>query len=216
MPELAFGIRGAEPVTGMMTPAVALHLNLANRPAGELVHTIVLRCQVQLETPRRGYTPEEKSTLRDLFGEPERWGQTLRPLLWTNLTTTVPAFSGSTSLELILPCTFDFNVSATKYFHGVEEGSIPMTLLFSGTVFYQSPAGQLQAAPIPWNSEARFSLPVQVWKKAVDLHFPNAAWLCIRRDVFERLYEWKVRKGLPTLEDAIERMMGSAQRMGAG
>jgi hypothetical protein len=47
------------------------------------IHGIVLRCQVRIEPARRHYTAAEKERLLDLFGTPERWGQTLRPLLGT-------------------------------------------------------------------------------------------------------------------------------------
>ncbi len=90
-----------------------------------------------------------------------------------------------------MPCTFDFNVAATKYFHGVKEGEIPLNLLFSGTVFYASPEGALQVAPISWDKEARFRLPVQVWRDMMDMYYPNWAWLNLRRDVFEKMYAYQ-------------------------
>jgi len=213
VPELSFRVKGAEAVPNAATPAVALQLEVTNRPPTELIEGILLRCQIQIETPRHRYTQQEQQKLADLFGEPERWGETLRPMLWTNIATVIPTFSGVTAVSLAVPCTFDLNVTASKYFHGLEGGTVPITLLFSGTVFYKSPANLLQAAPISWNSEARFQFPVEVWKQTVDLHYPNTAWLSVRRDVFERLYEFKIRQGVATFDEALERMIEAAQEV---
>ena len=120
-----------------------------------------------------------------------------------------PGFTGSIGTKLAIPYTFDLEVAATKYFHAIEEGTVPITLLFSGTVFYRNGKHQLEAAPIPWNSEARYALPVNIWRECVNLHHPNTAWLGLRRDNFERLYEFKVRHGLATFDEAIERMLGT-------
>jgi Family of unknown function (DUF6084) len=215
MPELTLEVRGAEAVYEVATPAVALRLEISNSPASETIQTVVLNCQIQIEAARRRYADAEQARLRDLFGEPERWGQTLRPLHWTNLTTTVPGFTGGIGMKLAVPCTFDFNVTATKYFDALTGGTVPLTLLFSGTIFYRTPSGQLQAGPIPWNTEARFSLPAGIWKEAIELHYPNTAWLGLRRDNFDRLYDFKVRHGLATFDEAVERMFATAVKAGA-
>jgi Family of unknown function (DUF6084) len=211
VPDLEFAVRGAEAIPGAAVPAIALHLEICNRPSAETIHSIALRCQIQIESSRRRYSAAEKDNLRDLFGEPERWGQTLRPMLWTNIAAMIPGFSGSTITDIAVPCTFDFNVSATKYLHGVQEGAVPVTLLFSGTAFYQAAADRVQASPISWNSEARFALPIHVWKDAMDLYYPNSAWLRLRRDVFERLYRFKVQQGLATFEEALDRMLEAVE-----
>jgi hypothetical protein len=167
----------------------------------------MLQAQIQIEATRRHYAPEEQSRLLDLFGTPDRWNQTLRSTLWTHAHTNVPAFTGETSVDLPVPCTFDFNVAATKYFSALVRGEVPLVLLFSGTVFYDDPARGLQIAQIPWSKEARYRLPVEVWKKVMDLYYPNTAWLNVRRDVFDRLHEFKMLSGLPTWEQALERLL---------
>jgi hypothetical protein len=110
-----------------------------------------------------------------------------------------------------VPCTFDFNIAATKFFHGVESGDIPLCFLFSGTVFYDRGDGAAQVSPISWSKEARFRLPVEVWRDMMETYYPNTAWLCLRKDVFERLYAYKVRHGIPTWEVAMERLLASAE-----
>lgn len=209
MPELHFSIDGAEAVPHAAVPLIALKMRIENVPATEAVHSLTLRCQVQIEPARRSYVPRERERLHDLFGEPERWGRTVRPMLWMNTSVAVPGFTGEARVDLELPCTFDFNVAVTKYFHGLDSGEIPLCVMFSGTIFYQDEEGALQISQVPWNREANFRLPVSVWKEMIDLHYPNSAWLCLQRDAFNQLYEYKMRHGLPTWEQAIARALAA-------
>lgn len=211
MPNLSFRVDGAEPVAMAAQPLIALKLEVSNTPPAETIHTVNLRTQIQIEAPRRHYNAEEKERLLDLFGTPERWGKTLRPFLWTHVSTVVASFTGTTAAELHVPCTFDFNVAGTKYFHALSDGDIPLILLFSGTIFYVGAEGALQVAPISWDKEARFRLPVRVWRGMMDLYYPNSAWLSLRRDVFERLYQYKMQRSLPTWEDALESLLAAEE-----
>ena len=106
-----------------------------------------------------------------------------------------------------MPCTYDFNVAAAKYFHALRDGEVPLLLLFSGTVFYRGEGGALQIAPVPWSKEAAFRLPVRVWKEMMERHYPNSAVLRLRRDVFDRLHRFKVERGLPTFDQAMEALL---------
>jgi Family of unknown function (DUF6084) len=206
MPDLDFVVKSAAPVPYAAVPLLSFRIAVTNSLPDETIYSVALRAQIQLAVTRRSYSPSDQEGLLDLFGEPSRWGQTLRNMLWINATTTIGAFTGSTSVELQVPCTFDFNVAATKYFHGLEDGDIPLEFLFSGSVFYER-NGAPQVAPISWSKEARFRLPVETWRAMMDTYYPNSAWLCLRRDVFERLYRYKVQHGIPTWEAALERIM---------
>ena len=213
MPDLSFAVENAEVVRFAAAPLLAFKLRVTNADPLEAIHTVALRCQIQIEVARRRYALAEQDRLRDLFGEPERWSQTLRPLLWTHASVVVPQFTGSVTAVLPVACTFDFNVAATKYFDGLADGELPLSLMFSGTVFYGGENGALQVAPISWDKETRFRLPVAVWKEMMDLHYPNSAWLCLRRDVFDRLHQYKVRRGIPTWEDALENLLASCEEV---
>lgn len=207
MPDLSISVAQAEVVPFTASPMLAFKLRIANGDPMEKIHTVVLRCQIQLEVARRKYSAEEQENLRDLFGEPARWGQTLRNLLWTNSSVVVPQFAGFTSIDLLVPCTFDFSVATTKYFNGLTDGEIPVCLMFSGTVFYADAEGALQVAPISWDKETKFRVPLKTWKEMMDAFYPNTAWLCLRRDVFEELHRYKVERGIPTWEQAFESML---------
>jgi hypothetical protein len=213
MPDLGFEVESASVVPYAMAPMLAFRLRVTNAPSNERVHSVVLRCQIQIEVMRRRYEPGEEERLRDLFGQPERWSSTLRTMLWTHVNAVVPAFSGATAIELQVPCSYDFNVAATKYFAGLEQGDIPLSLLFSGSLFYEDDDARLQVAPISWTKEAGYRLPVSTWRELMDAYYPNVAWLQLRRDVFERLYRYKMENAIPTWEQALERLMEEPTRV---
>ncbi len=204
MPDLSFEVERAEVVSNAASPLLAFKLRLTNSNSEETIHTVALRCQIQIEVTRRKYTVEDQTRLRDLFDEPSRWSQTLKNLLWTHASIVVPSFRGTTVVDLPVPCTFDFNIAATKYFDGLTDGEVPICLQFSGTVFYASAEGGLQVAPISWDKETRFKLPVKVWRDMMDFYYPNSAWLCLHKDAFDRLQQYKVRHGIPTWEAVLE------------
>jgi hypothetical protein len=215
MPDLSFRVDAAEPVSFAATPALNFKLRIDNANPQEVIHSIALRCQIQMEVTRRRYSSEEQEHLVDLFGEPSRWSQTLRSMLWTNCNLMVAPFQGSTVADLQVPCTFDFNIAATKYFHGLADGEVPLCLMFSGTVFYADVSGSLQAAPIPWDKETRFQFPVRAWKEMMDLYYPNTAWINVRRDVFDRLNQYKMSHGIPAWEQVLERLLSEAEELAA-
>ena len=66
------------------------------------------------------------------------------------------------------------------------------------------PVGSCRLRPISWDKEARFKLPVRMWREMMDSYYPNSAWLCLRKDVFERLYQYKMQHGIPTWEEVLE------------
>ena len=209
MPDLQLTIENADVVQFSAAPLLSFKVRIINNASEEIVHTIAMRAQIQIEVTRRKYDADEQARLQDLFGEPDRWGQTLRNMLWTHASVVIPRFTGSVLAEIPVPCTFDFNVAATKYFHGLTSGDLPLCFQFSGNVFYQGENGALQVAPISWDKEAKFRLRVKVWKDLMDTYYPNSAWLALHRDTFEKLYQYKVREGIPTWEEAVERALNA-------
>lgn len=207
MPDLNFQIEGAEAVPYAASPLLAFKLRVTNSPASEVIHSVALRCQIMIDVTRRRYSPEEQERLFELFGEPERWAQTLRAMLWTHASVVMPTFTGAGLVDLPVPCTFDFNVAGTKYFAGLEDGEIPLEFLFSGSVFFESGDGALQVTQISWEKETKYRLAVRVWQEMMNIYYPNTAWLCLRKDVFDRLYQHKVRSGFTSWEQAIESIL---------
>jgi len=212
MPDLNFQVCEAKPQRHAAAPALLFTIDIRAGAAATTIHAIALRCQIRIEPTKRRYAEHEREGLLDLFGEPARWGQTLRSMLWTHATVMTPPFAGSTRVDLVVPCTYDFNVASTKYFYALDDGQVPLCFLFSGTVFYESADGALQVTQISWEKEANFLLPVSVWKDMMDMYYPNSAWMCLRKDVFDKLYRYKVRNGVPTWEQTLEELLARAEQ----
>jgi hypothetical protein len=215
MPDLDFRVEGAEPQRFAAAPHLLFKLRIAEAvPAGAEptpIHAVALRCQVRIEPARRRYQAAEEPRLLDLFGTPDRWGQTMRTMLWTHVGAVVPPFTATCEFDLPVPCSYDFSLAATKYFDALEGGEIPLWFLFSGTIFHEADDGALQVAQISWEKEASFRLPAATWRALMDAYYPNAAWLCLPRDVFDRFDRYRSRRGLPTPEAALERLLSAAE-----
>ncbi|MBV8142714.1 MAG: hypothetical protein JO279_12650 [Verrucomicrobia bacterium] len=207
MPELDFKVTGVEPAARGIVPLLHFHLEITNAPATELIQAVILQAQIQIQSAHRSYDDDEREKLVDLFGTLDRWGQTLRNRLWAHANATVRPFAEKTETVLPVQCTYDLNLTATKYFYALKEGAVPLLFLFSGTAFYASTDGRLQVQQIPWEKECSYPMGVQVWQELMERHYPNSAWVSLRRDVFEKLYAYKRNQGLPTWEQTIEMLL---------
>ena len=210
IPQLDFEIEDAGPRERAAAPTLRFGLRIgAGRD--EAIRSIVLDVQVQIASRRRAYDDDTEERLYELFGEPERWGSTLRTLPWTRATLAVPAFTGATTVDLPVPCTYDFEVAASRYLDAVRDGDVPLEFLFGGTVFYADAGGLLKTARIAWDREAEYRLPVRVWRQTMDHYFPGSAWLRLRRDSFDRLYAYKARNALTSWEEAVDSLVRASQ-----
>lgn len=210
-PELSFEVERATVLAHAAVPTLSFELRI-DGPEGVAIRAVLLNVQIQIAARRRAYDRSDEARLLELFGTSDRWGATLSTMPWVRTTVAVAPFSESTVVELPVACSYDLEVAASKYFHGLERGEVPLEFLFSGSVFYANAAGQLQTARITWESEAEFALPVRTWKEAIDGHFPGAAWLRLERESFERLNDYKSRNALPTWEAALDSLLKEASR----
>jgi hypothetical protein len=210
VPQLSFAVAGAavERHAASQTLNFALHIE---RDDGGPVRSILLDTQIQIAARRRPYGEGEQGALVELFGTPERWGTTLRTLLWTRRTLVVPPFSDATQIDLPVACSYDLEVSCNGYLSALQDGDVPLEFLFSGSIFYAGREGMLQTARISWDREAEYRLPVRVWREAMDAHFPGAAWMRLGRPAFDALRAYKAEHGLHTLEDAVQRLLAEGR-----
>jgi len=211
VPDLDFGVEGAEVLKFAAIPGLLFKLRIENLEI-EPIRSVALNTQIRIAATRRHYDTVEQERLLEVFGEPHRWGSTLRSLLWTHTNLQVPPFSGSTIVDMPVPCTYDLEVIGSKYFYALEEGEVPLEFLFSGTVYYAGEGGRLQIGRISWEKEAEFRLPVRLWKEMMERYFPNSAWIRLRKDAFDQLYDYKVRRGLPTWEAAVEALLRASEQ----
>jgi hypothetical protein len=211
VPDLEFKLEGAEVADFAAIPSLVFKLRIENLE-DEPVRSVALNTQIRIAATGRHYEAAEQERLLELFGEPSRWKDTLRSLLWTHTVLQVPRFSGSTVVDMPVACTYDLEVVAAKYFYALQDGEVPLEFLFSGTIFYAGEDGRLQTTRISWEKEAEFRLPVRLWKEMMDQYFPNSAWVRLRKDVFDQLYDYKVRKGLPTWEATVEALLRASEQ----
>jgi len=212
--DLIFGCTGATAERYAATPTVTFALTITER-TGVRVHAIALRCQIRIEPHRRRYSAAEAQRLHDLFGDPSRWAETVKPIQLATITTMVPAFTAVTEVDLPVPCTYDLEVASARYLQGLDDGTIPLLLLFSGTVFVANGDG-FSVELVPWSAEASYRMPVSVWRDLADIHFPNSAWLRCSRQTLDELSAFKARRALPTWDATLQALLAEAGLAEAG
>ena len=208
MADLAFDCIGARPEKFALAPSMSLSLKIAET-TGQRIDAIALRCQIRIEPAKRRYTKAEAERLNDLFGDTERWADTLKPLQLTTVSTMVPGFNGSVEIDLPIQLSYDLEIGSTRYFAGLDAGEIPLLLLFSGTVF-GSADGKLAVQQVPWSKESQFRLPLSTWREAIDAHFPDSAWIKMSRSTLDELLKFKTRRALPTWDSTLSALLEHA------
>ncbi|MFG1639254.1 DUF6084 family protein [Amycolatopsis sp. NPDC049252] len=205
MAELTFDCIDVQPLKYAASPTLAFKLRITEL-SGQPIHAMVLRVQIRIEPQRRRYADDESELLTHLFGDRSRWGETLKPFQFTTVSVMVPGFSGATEIDAEVPCTYDLEVAAGKYFHALTEGVVPMVLLFSGTVFGKGGPG-FWVEQVPWHTQAEYRMPVKVWDELVERYFPNVAWIKLPKETVDALLKYKARHAIPTWEAAMERLL---------
>jgi Family of unknown function (DUF6084) len=214
MAELTFGCTEAHAPRYAATPTLSFTLTITES-TGVLIHAIALRCQIRIEPHRRRYSADEARRLNDLFGDTSRWAETVKPIQLATVSTMVKGFTSVTETELLVPCTYDLEVASARYLQGLDDGTIPLLLLFSGTVFIakgESYSVQL----IPWSAEATYRMPVRVWQDVVSEHFPGSAWLRCTRETLDALSVFKSEHALPTWDATLSALLAAAGPAQAG
>jgi hypothetical protein len=203
---LEFTVLGAEPIEHAATPGVRFHLHVTE-PEGRDVYTIALSTQLQIDPARRTYDAATRERLVELFGAPERWGATTHALQWARIESLVPTFAGSTAFILEVPCTYDLEVAAAKYFHSLPDGNVPLTFHFNGTVLYRGENDRLQVVLVPWSCSTHWSMPVEVWERTIAAHYPGGGWVRLHEDTLEALAARKAARGLHSFDDTVRELM---------
>ena len=208
MADLTFDCIGARAERYAVLPTISLTLRISET-SGQRIDTIALRCQIRIEPSRRRYSPAEEERLKDLFGETTRWADTLKPMQFTTVSTMVTSFTGNTEVQVPVNFSYDLEIGSGRYFASLEAGEIPLLLLFSGTIF-SVVDGRMQVQQVPWSKEAAYRLPVSVWREAVDVHFPNLAWITMSRETLSGLERFKTERALPTWDATVNALLGEA------
>jgi hypothetical protein len=208
---LSFCVTDVLPQANSFTPTLTFRLNIEDA-AARSIHAILLRSQLQIEPRRRKHSPVEQARLNGIFGTPDRWKDTLRSLNWTQISATLPAFSGTCTVDLPVPCTYDVEVAAAKYLYSLDDGEVALLFLFSGTVFVKTGDG-FQVEQIPWDREAGFRMPVRVWRELMELCFPGCGWIRLGHESLEQLQQFRTRHGLLNWDETVEALIRAAEEV---
>ncbi|MDN0199202.1 DUF6084 family protein [Streptomyces sp. S.PNR 29] len=215
-PVLAFAVTGAEEERFAALPTLRFRLEIT-RTGGSPVGSIALHTVVRIDPARRRYRPESQEALGELFGAPEQWTTSMRPLTWARATLHVPAFQDRTTVELPVECSYDTELAVTKYLRAVgDAGDVPLDFLFSGTVFHRLPDERgLAAARISWSDgDTRYALPAALWHAVTGRYHAGSPWLRLSRDTYDRLDAYRARHVLGSPDDAVRALLDGATTRG--
>jgi len=204
--EPAFTVLDAEPVPHAAAPTIRFHVHVSD-PLGRDVHTIALSTQIQIDPARRAYDPATMARLVELFGPPQRWASTTQVFRWAHVSALVPGFTGATSFALEVPCTYDLEVAASKYFYSLPDGKVPLSFLFNGMILYAGEQDRLQVAQVPWSCVSRWEMPVAAWKAVVAAHYPGGGWVRVQTETLDALAERKAAGGHHSFDDTIRALL---------
>lgn len=213
-PEPEFSITAAAHLAYTAAPTMVFS-GIAADPRRHEIQSIALTVQVMIDPARRGYDAETRERLAELFGPPAEWTPSTQGLAWARVSALVPAFVCSTGFALELPCTYDLEVAAAKYFYALADGHVPLSFHFNGTVFYRGPDGRLQVVPVPWSATAQFEMPVAAWRAMIADHYPGGGWVRVSDESLARLNARRARRGLPSFEACLTELLSDSEPDGA-
>jgi Family of unknown function (DUF6084) len=205
-PALEFEVLSAHPVRHAAAPIMALDLQVSEQH-GRQVYMIGLSIQLMIEPARREYDEATRERLAGLFGAPERWAVTTHSLLWAQLDVVVPAFAGSRTVAVALPCSYDLEIAAAKYLYSLPDGEAPLALHFNGMVYYPNEHGGLRMVLVPWSQSIDFRMPVSVWRETVAHYYPNSGWAAFGEHTLRQLERERVARGLPTYDACVSELL---------
>ncbi|MFF3686952.1 DUF6084 family protein [Streptomyces sp. NPDC002187] len=204
MTEFAFTCTGVRADPYAAGPTLVFRLRITASQQAR-VHALALRCQIRIEPARRTYDAAEAAGLGDLFGERSRWGSTVHPVQFAQVQVMVPGFTAETEADVVVPCTYDMDIAATRYLDALAGGEVPLLMLFSGTAFTGDNGFRVE--PVPWDREAQCRMPVKVWQEMLDQHFPGCGWIRLPRDTMDALLAHRSRRALPSFDATVRELL---------
>jgi len=205
VPEPEFAVLSAAHLAFAAAPTMVFSVT-ATEPSGAEIQSMALSVQVMIDPARRGYDEATRDRLAELFGPPASWAPSTQGLSWARVSAAVPAFEGHTIFPLELQCTYDLEVAAAKYFYAIDDGVVPLSFHFYGTVFYAAAGGRLQMTPVPWSSSAQFGMPIAAWRAMIAEHYPGGGWIRLGADTLAALNARRAERGL-TFDHCVHELL---------
>ncbi len=212
-PEPEFAITAVAHQAFAATPTMVFAA-AASDASGAQIRSMALNVQVMIDPARRGYDDETRVRLTELFGPPESWAPSTSGLAWAQVATGVPGFAGSTTFAIEVPCTYDLEVAAAKYFYAIPGGEVPLSFHFSGNVFFDGPTGALQVVPVAWSNTATYRMPISAWRAMIAEHYPGGGWIRIDHETLAALQKRRSARGLPSFDACVAELLRAAGEAG--
>jgi hypothetical protein len=207
IPEPEFWVLDAEARPHTAAPTLRFRMRIRDHSDAE-IYTVALATQIHLDAVDRPHDDATREALRDVFGEPERWGDTARGVMWAKVDTLVPSFTGSASFDLEVPCSSDLELATSRYFEAVPDGVAPLSFHFNGKVFYRGAQDRMQLSMVPWHATAQFKLPIETWREAMGT---RGGLVRVSSDTFAALREYRLERGLPSLDASVADLLDGAR-----
>jgi hypothetical protein len=119
----------------------------------------------------------------------------------------VPGFTGATSFRLELPCSYDLEIAAAKYFYSLPDGEAPLSFLFTGMVLYAGDQDRLQVAQVPWSCSAKWRMPIEAWQRAIRRFYPEGGWVRLTTPTLDALLARKAAHGDHDFDATVARLL---------
>jgi hypothetical protein len=201
-PAPEFAISGVEPDAHAATPLLRFAIDVTDA-SGREIYTIALAAQVQIDGDRRGYDPETRERLHDLFGEPGQIPQTAGPVQIGRVETLVPSFRGAATFTLAVPFSGDVELASTRYLASLADGTVPLSFHFNGSIFYCDDADRLQVALVPWSCDAHYRLRLGDWRALIEQRYASAGFVRVHAETLEALRRRRTEGGHATFDATI-------------
>lgn len=208
-PDPEIEILAARAVERGMAPEVEFEAEITDR-SGRDVHLAALTVTIEIEPARRSYDERARELLGQLFGEGGAWSASTRNVRVARVAALAGPFSGEGRLTITVPMGFDLEVAAGSYLYSLDGGEAPLRFHFNGTIYYRGDDGLLQLIQLPWDRSSRFRMPVDVWRRAIEAHYPDTGWIALDEETIERLRRHRAAVGAHSFAEVIAGLLDAA------
>jgi hypothetical protein len=209
-PVPTFTVMGATTIPHAAAPTLRFEFEVSDT-TGRDIYAIALTAQVMIEPAKRRYDDETRVKLEELFGTPERWGATTHSFLWAQVGAVVTNFRDSVRFPIDVACTYDLELAATKYFHSLPDGQVPLAFHFTGTILYAGEQDHLQVARVPWSCSANWNMPIDAWRDMMAAYYPGGGWVRLDRETLERLHGYRSAGQHPSFDAAVVNLLDGSE-----
>ena len=205
-PEPEFTVVGARPDEHAASPTVVFSLRV-EEPSEREIYMIALSVRILVDPAGRGYDEEAREALSDLFGPAEQMAGSMQSMVWGQVAVLTPSFTGETTFDVPVPCTYDLEVATAKYFASLPDGVAPLDFHFNGTIYYSGEDDRLQIVHVPWSCTARYRMPIAVWRQAVAARFAQMGWIRLHEQTLARLRRRQAERGAPSFDALVAELL---------